>query len=52
MDMSWNRLFEMGDSMVGFVVKAVYGTLMTPALVSDWLEEEDGKCKLCDDAQV
>ena len=49
MDMGWNRLFEMGDSLVGFVVKAVYGTLMTPALVSNWLEEEDGKCKLCDD---
>ena len=50
MDMSWHRLFEMGDSMVGFVLKAVYGTLMTPALVSNWSEEEDGKCKLCDDA--
>ena len=50
MDMGWNRLFEMGDSLVGFVVKAVYGTLMTPALVSNWLEEEDGKFKLCDDA--
>ena len=50
MDMSWHRLFEMGDSMVGFVLKAVYGTLVTPTLVSKWSEEEDGTCKLCENA--
>ena len=50
MDMSWHRLFEMGDSMVGFILSAVYGTLVTPSLASKWSEDEDGKCKLCDDA--
>ena len=47
MDMSWHSLFTMGDSMVGFVLSAVYGTLMTPSLVSKWKEDEDGMCKLC-----
>ena len=51
MDMSWHSLFNMGDSMVGFVLSAVYGTLVTPSLASKWKEDEDGTCKLCTDAQ-
>ena len=33
--------------MVGFMLSAVYGTLLTPSLVSKWAEDEDGMCKLC-----
>ena len=47
LDMSWNSLFKMGDSMVGFLLRAVYGTLVTPSIASKWTEEEDGMCKLC-----
>ena len=49
-DLSWHALFNMGDSLVGFMLSAVYGTLITPSLASKWDESEDGKCKLCDDA--
>ena len=48
-DMSWHTLFKYGDSLIGFMLSAVYGTLITPALASKWNEEEDGKCKLCED---
>ena len=47
LDMSWNSLFKMGDSLVGFLLRAVYGTLVTPSLALKWNEEEDGICKLC-----
>lgn len=47
LDMSWNSLFKMGDSMVGFLLRAVYGTLVTPSLAVKWNDDEDGKCKLC-----
>ena len=43
MDMNWHSLFNMGDSMDGFVVSAVYETLLTPSLASKWTE--DGMCK-------
>ena len=46
-DLSWNSLFKMGDSMVGFILRAVYGTLVTPSLAVKWDEAEDGMCKLC-----
>ena len=46
-DLSWNSLFKMGDSMVGFIMRAVYGTLVTPSLAVKWDEAEDGMCKLC-----
>ena len=49
-DLSWHALFNMGDSLVGFMLSAVYGTLITPSLASKWDENEDGKCKLCEDA--
>ena len=26
LDLSWNSLFKMGNSMVGFILRAVYGT--------------------------
>ena len=48
-DMSWHTLFKYGDSLIGFMLSAVYGTLVTPALVAKWSEEEDGMCKLCTD---
>ena len=47
MDMSWHSLFTMGDSMVGFILSAVYGTLITPSLASKWNEDDDGMCRLC-----
>ena len=47
LDLSWNSLFKMGDSMVGFILRAVYGTLVTPSLAVKWDEAEDGMCKLC-----
>ena len=47
LDMSWNSLFRMGDSMVGFLLRAVYGTLITPSLAAKWDEAEDGMCRLC-----
>jgi len=48
-DMSWNTMFKFGDSLIGFMLSAVYGTLMTPALVAKWSDDEDGNCKLCSD---
>ena len=48
-DMSWHTLFKYGDSLIGFMLSAVYGTLLTPAMVSKWSEDEDGKCKLCEE---
>ena len=45
MDLSWNNMFKMGDSMVAFALRAVYGTVVTPALKSKWDESEDGNCK-------
>ncbi|KAL5272884.1 hypothetical protein ACHWQZ_G000901 [Mnemiopsis leidyi] len=33
--------------MVGFILRAVYGTLVTPSLAAKWDEAEDGMCKLC-----
>ena len=33
--------------MVGFLLRAVYGTLVTPALAVKWDEAEDGMCRLC-----
>ena len=47
LDMSWNNMFKMGESMVSFVLRAVYGTLITPAMATKWNESEDGNCKLC-----
>ena len=47
MDLSWHNLFNMGDSMIGFILSAVYGTLITPSLASKWDKDEDGNCKLC-----
>ena len=44
-DLSWHTLFKYGDSLIGFMLSAVYGTLLTPSMVSKWSEDEDGKCK-------
>jgi hypothetical protein len=33
--------------MLGFLLRAVYGTLVTPSIAFKWTEEEDGMCKLC-----
>ncbi|XP_063694224.1 uncharacterized protein LOC134825946 [Bolinopsis microptera] len=48
-DLSWHTLFKYGDSLIGFMLSAVYGTLLTPSMVSKWSEDEDGKCKLCEE---
>jgi len=48
-DLSWHILFKYGDSLTGFMLSAVYGTLLTPSMVSKWSEDEDGKCKLCEE---
>jgi hypothetical protein len=47
MDLSWNNMFKFGDSLLGFALRAVYGTLITPAMKSKWDADEDGNCKLC-----
>ena len=44
LDMSWNSLFNMRDSIVGFLLRAVYGTLETPSIASKLTEEKDGMC--------
>ena len=33
-DLSWHTLFKYGDSLIGFMLSAVYGTLLTPSMVS------------------
>ena len=50
MDFRWKSMFEMGERMVGFILRAVYGTLVVPSLAMKWKEGEDGLCKLCGDA--
>ena len=47
MDLSWNNMFKFGDSMIGFALRVVYGTVITPSMKSKWDENEDGNCKLC-----
>ena len=47
MGMSWSSLFQMGDSLVGFMLRSVYGTAVTPSRVAKWSDEEDGMCKMC-----
>ena len=41
-------MFKLGDSLVGFALRIVYGTVITPASKSKWDESEDGNCKLCE----
>ena len=48
MDLSWNNMFKLGDSLVGFALSVVYGTVITPAMKSNWDADEDGNCKLCE----
>ena len=36
MDLSWNNMFKFGDSLIGFALRAVYGTVITPAMKSKW----------------
>ena len=40
-DMSWNSFFRIGDSMVDFLLRAVYGALVTSSLADKWDEAED-----------
>ena len=47
MDLSWNNMFKFGDSLIGFALSVVYGTVITPSLKSKWDENEEGNCKLC-----
>ena len=48
MNLSWSNMFKLGDSLVGFALRIVYGTVITPASKSKWDESEDGNCKLCE----
>ena len=41
-------MFKLGDSLVGFALRVVYGTVITPAMKSNWDADEDGNCKLCE----
>ena len=47
MDLSWNNMFQFGDSLIRFALRVVYGTVITPSLKSKWDGDEDGNCKLC-----
>ena len=38
-------MFKLGDTLVGFALKIVYGTVVTPAMKSKWYTDEDGNCK-------
>ena len=51
MDLSWSNMFKVGDSLLGFALRVVYGTLITPSFKSKWDREEDGICKLCLDPE-
>ena len=41
-------MFKLGDTLVGFALRIVYGTVVTPAMKSKWDADEDGNCKLCE----
>ena len=47
MDLSCNYIFKFGDSLIGFALSVVYGTVITPSMKSKWDKNEDGNCKLC-----
>ena len=34
MDLSWNRLSKFGDSLIGFALSVVYGTVITTSMKS------------------
>ncbi|MCP3680945.1 MAG: hypothetical protein GY782_12100, partial [Gammaproteobacteria bacterium] len=51
MDLSWNNMFQFGDSLIGFALRVVYGTAITPWFRSKWDGDEDGICKLCLDVE-
>ena len=48
MKLTWNNMFKLGDTLVGFALRIVYGTAVTPAMKSKWDTDEDGMCKLCE----
>ena len=48
MNLTWNNMFKLGDTLVGFALRIVYGTAVTPAMKSKWDTDEDGMCKLCE----
>ena len=48
MNLSWNNMFNLGETLVGFALRIVYGTVVTPATKSKWDVDEDGNCKLCE----
>ena len=41
-------MFELGDALVGFALRIVYGTAVTLAMKSKWGTDEDGVRKLCE----
>ena len=46
LDMSWNAVLRMGDSMVGFLLRAAHGTSVSHLLAVKWDEAEDGNRRL------
>ncbi len=47
LDLSWNNMFQFGDSLIGFDLRVVFGTAITPSFKSKWDRDEEGNCKLC-----
>ena len=47
LDFSEILLFRMGDSMLGFLLRAVYRTSLTTSLAVKWAEAKDGMGRLC-----
>ena len=41
-------MFKLGDSLVGFALRILYGTVITQTIKSKWDAHEDGNCKLCE----
>ena len=48
MDLSWQRMFQYGESLLGFCLSSVYGNIVTPGRAALWTPGEEGNCKLCD----
>ena len=48
MDLSWQKMFQYGENLIGFCLAAVYGNIVTPGRAMLWSEGENGMCKLCE----
>ena len=48
MNLSWSNMFQLGDSLVSFALRIVYGTVITPEIKFKWDADKDGNCNLCE----